>query len=349
MIRSLRGRGAAFGFAVVGLLLSASSAFAGAWPVTHKWSDKARPNDPTSGSFAYEYGRESIAAASSMTKAGVAYDCADFAITVLVEYAAKNGLEVVWTMPDPAKNGAVGQVSSTEARFHSPAQFANWSRGWINAKMVATMNTSPISYSDWRAGDVVMMRWNQLGDENPFPGRDVWHTYFTGDPEKLLLYGNIDGEEGPNPTPLAIVATADSYRLQEIHGPAVYGGSPRRWNVLKDSVIPPSKPLQDVPAVLAPKDAQVNASSLNVRDLPGVHSKIIGVLHKGDKVTFEGRTSDGWSRIRRADGSIAYVSSQYVTIVDGKLAFPVEGLETAFTPPSTTSGLNGALGINGNP
>ena len=55
-----------------------------------------------------------------------------------------------------------------------------------SASFFITLNTSPISYSQWKGGDVVMMRWNQLGDQNPFPGRDVWHTYWVGDPGKLI-------------------------------------------------------------------------------------------------------------------------------------------------------------------
>lgn len=276
-----------------------------------------------------------------MTKAGVAYDCADFAITVLCEYAAKNGLEVVWTMPDPAHGGAVGKVSSTEARFTSPRQFAKWSRDWINARMVATMNTAPITYDQWRGGDVVMMRWNQLGDANPFPGRDVWHTYFIADPDKLIFYGNIDGEEGPNPTPLTIVATVQP--LDEVHtSAAVYGASPRRWIMLKDAMIPPATPIQDVPDVKSPKDAVVTANALNLRDVPSTHSKVLTVLKKGDKLTYEGKTSDGWDRVRRADGSIGYVSGQYVSLQDGTLGFSIQGDNPA--PPSTTRGLDGALG-----
>src|SRR5581483_3855547 len=135
-----------------------------------------------------EYAAASAADAGNMTKAGTAYDCADFAITVLCDYAAKNGLEIVWTMPDPGNHGKVGPVSSTEKRFTSPAQFAKWSRDNINAMMVGEMNTVPVSYEYWRGGDVVIMRWTQLGTDNSFYPRDVWHTFFTGIPGKLLFY-----------------------------------------------------------------------------------------------------------------------------------------------------------------
>jgi hypothetical protein len=320
-----------------------SAAWAGGWPVTHRWNEIARPGDPTSGSYAYEYQREAVAMATSMTASGTALDCADMAITILAQYAAKNGLEVVWTMPDPAKNGKVGKVSSTEARFTGPAQFARWSRNWINAQMVATLNTSPVSQTDARGGDVVMMRWNQLGTSNPFPGRDVWHTYFLGDPGKLIFYGNIEGEDGPNPTPLAIVATSQRFRIEDtLTSPAIYGGTPRRWNLLKDAIVPPATPLAEVPTFLAPKDAKVTASALNVRSLPSTHSKVLAVVKKDEKLSFEGKTPDGqWLRVRRADGSIAYVSAQFAALEDGKRSFRVS--EDWVPPTATTNGFNGAF------
>ncbi|MEZ0227435.1 MAG: SH3 domain-containing protein [Planctomycetota bacterium] len=325
-----------------------AQAWAEGWPVTHRWNEKARPNDPSSGSFAYEYQREAVAMATSMTASGTALDCADMAITILAQFAAKNGLEVVWTMPDPARNGQVGKVSSTEARFTSPAQFARWSRNWINAQMVATLNTSPVSQAQARGGDVVMMRWNQLGVNNPFPGRDVWHTYFLGDPGKLIFYGNIEGEDGPNPTPLAIVATSQRFRIEDtLTSPAIYGTTPRRWNLIKDAIVPPAAPLVEVPTFLAPKDAKVTATALNVRSLPSTHSTVLALAKNGESLRVEGKTADGqWVRVRRADGSIAYVSAQFVTIGDGPRGFHVSEDWTPPSTPSTTTGINGVLGTN---
>lgn len=339
-------RGLAAGAALLAVLGAQSHAWAGAWPVTHQWSEKARPNDPSSGSYGYEYSREAIAMSTSMTASGTALDCADMAITILCQFAAKNGLEVVWTMPDPANNAKVGKVSSKEARFTSPAQFARWSRNWINAQMVATLNTNPIGYDKWAGGDVVMMRWNQLGNDNPFPGRDVWHTYFVGEPDKLIFYGNIEGEDGPNPTPLAIVATSERRRLEDVRSSAaIYGATPRRWKILDGAVIPPSAPLRDVPGPLAPKSVKVTATALNVRSLPSTHSTVLAVIKKDEKLELEGRTADGWMRVRRADGSLAYVSAQFVSVEDRERNFRVQA-DWVPPPVSTTTGFNGVLGTN---
>jgi hypothetical protein len=317
-----------------------SSAFAAAWPVTHKWSDTARPGDPTSGSFGWEYGREAVAIASSMTAAGERWDCSKFAMSVLVRYAQKHGLEVVFTCPDPNNHWAVSNVSSNDPRFNSFQDFVKFYSSWINAEMVATLNTYPITYDDWRSGDVVMMRWNQLGDANPFPGRDVWHTYFLGEPDKLIFYGNIDGEDGPNPTPLPITATAESSTLQEVRtSAAVYGASPRRWNILKDAVIPPATPIQNAPSVLAPKNATVTADKLNVRATPSTHGQVIGQLSSGDVVSFEGNTPDGqWDRVRLKSGDVAYVSASFVQLGDAKVGFSYE------SDPAPTPGFDGAMG-----
>src|SRR5580658_4150078 len=146
----------ASGLAVLVVLALESSAFAAAWPVTHKWSDTARPTDPTSGSFGYEYGREAVAIASSMTAAGERWDCSKFAMSVLVRYAQKHGLEVVFTLPDPQNGGKVGNVSSNDPRFNSFDDFVKFYSNWIDAQMVAQLNTYPITYDDWRSGDVVM-------------------------------------------------------------------------------------------------------------------------------------------------------------------------------------------------
>jgi hypothetical protein len=333
------------GATAAALLLCAlpAQAWAQAWPVTHRWHEKARPGDPTSGSYAYEYARESVAAAASMTAANTKLDCADMAITILCEYAAKNGLEVVWTMPDPANNGAVGRVSSSDGRFTSAPRFAKWSRDWINARMVATLNTSPVTHDEARSGDMYLMKWSQLGANDPFPGRDVWHTFLCGEPGALIFYGNIsDG------TPLPITATATRGRLDEVRtSAAVYGASPRRWKLFDGNVIPPSSPLLDAPSILARKEATVNADALNVRALPSTHSQVVGKLRRGERVAFEGRTADGWVRVRRADGSIAYVSSQFVSIVDAPRGFHVQ--EDWVPPPvtaTTTTGFMGALGTD---
>jgi hypothetical protein len=341
---------------LAGLAFLATPVFAqGAWPVTHKWSDQARPNDPTSGSYGYEYGAASIAITSSEMVAGSKYDCADFAVTELVEYASRNGLEVTWTVPVDDGWTTFKNVSSTDAQFHSEAQFASWSRGWTNAKMVAKLNTYPIAATDARSGDVVMMSWAQLGADDPFgmdaSGKpaDVWHTYVIGEPGKLLFYGNDDGPGQPLP----ITATMQTERLDEAagrgtYGPCVYQGSPRRWNILNGMVIPPATPLQNVPTVEAPETATVNVATLNVRGGPSTGDAVLSLAHKGDTLSVEGTSPDGqWVRVRKPDGTVAYVSSAYVSVASSDPPFQIitdNGLlANRFPHPPATPGITGGL------
>jgi hypothetical protein len=301
---------AALGLATLVLCVDARPAHAEAWAATHKWSDKARPDDPTSGSFAYEYAAESESIAESIVASGEAFDCSKFAMTVLVRYAQKHGLEVRFTLNDPANGDKVDTVSSSDARFKSPGDFRRLYMGWINAEMVAEYNTYSISYDEWRSGDLVLMRWNQLGKDNPFYPRDVWHTYFVGEPGKVLFYGN---ENGKDPTP--VTRTTEQGRLDEVQckgstGKAVYGQSPRRWKMLKNAIIPPQ------PANTGDLTGTVKTSDLNIRSGPSTSSPIVGGAHEGDELVVEGRERNGWLRIRRDDGSIAYVSGAFVKVTE---------------------------------
>jgi hypothetical protein len=332
-------------FPILLVLAAAQPALAqGAWPVTHKWSDAARPNDPTSGSYAYEYAASALATAEKAVATGEKNDCSKFALSVLARYAQANGLEVHFTHPDPKNPSTNINTSSTDAQFKTPADFQAFYQNWINAKMIATLNTFPITYDEWRAGDVVMMRWNQLGDANPFPGRDVWHTFFVGDPDKLLFYGNIDGEESAHPTLLPITATASSSDLSDIHGAAVYQGSPRRWNMLEGAIVAPATPLTGVPHPLAPETGSVTASRLNLRAAPSAQGGIVGVATKGQTLSVEGVAPGNWVRVRLADGSVAYAMGTYLSIKTGNPAFPVDGFDPTPPAPPATPGITGALG-----
>jgi len=338
---------------VAQLALTAPVLADGAWPVTHKWSDKARPDDPTSGSFAYEYEAASIAIAGSIMLAGERGDCSKFAMTVVVRYAQANGLEVVFTCPDPGNHWAVGNVSSSDPRFHSAADFDLFYKSWIDAKMLATLNTFAISYDDWRSGDLVLMSWIQLGDQDPFLDaqgnlEDIWHTYFTGVPGRLLFYGN---EVGPDDAPAPITATSESFRLDEAQGrgptgAAVYQGSPRRWNMFDGAVTPPDQPLSNVPSPLAPQEATVRAGTLNLRATPSSQGAVLSQVQAGDQLPVEGETPDGWWRVRLADGSVAYVSARYVGVAPVAPPFTIaggDGPDTRFDAPAATTGLTGAI------
>lgn len=343
---------------LLALFALATPAFAdgGAWPVTHKWRDQARPGDPTSGSYAYEYEAASLALAGQITAAGEKWDCSKFAMTVLVRYAQANGLEVVFTCPDPGNQWQVGPVSSTDPRFHSPDEFVTFYKSWVNAKMLATLNTYAITYDDWRSGDLVLMSWAQLGADDPFLDdqgnpRDVWHTYFVGVPGKLLFYGN---EVGPDDAPAAITASSESFRLDEAQGRgdtggAVYEGAPRRWNIFKDAVIAPEKPLTKVPSAFSPQQAVVRVATLNVRGMPSTSAPVLAQEKAGDSLPVEGETMDGWWRVRLADGTVGYVAARYVKIGAAKLAYTIEGGDGPDTRFGDTGGLTGALGTNDGP
>jgi hypothetical protein len=332
------------------LVASALPAFAGAWPVTHKWSDKARPGDPTSGSFAYEYESASIAIAGSILVAGERWDCSKFAMSVLARYAHENGLEVIFTCPDPENHWQMTPVSSTDARFHSFDDFVEFYKTRVNAKMLAELNTYPVSYDEWRSGDLVLMSWLQLGDQDPFTDddgnpQDIWHTYFTGVPGKLLFYGN---EIGADNAPAPITASSEQFRLDEAEGkgatgPAVYQGSPRRWNIFQDAVIPPDQALTKVPTPFKPAQATVRVANLNVRGLPTTQGTALSQVHAGDKLSVEGETQDGWWRVRLADESVAYVNGRYVTVASVAPAYSIVGGDGPDHRFDTTSGLTGAV------
>ena len=136
---------------------------------------------------------------------------------------------------------------------------------------------------------------------------------------------------------LPITATAQATTLDEVRtSAAVYGATPRRWNVLKDAVIPPATPIQNTPSVLAPKNATVTTDKLNIRATPSTHGTVLGQLSSGQIVSFEGNTPDGsWDRVRLANGDVAYVSASFVQLSDAKPGFSWE---------SDTPGIDGALG-----
>lgn len=304
----------------------ARPAHAQAWPVEHRWSDQARPDDSTSGSFAYEYAAESVAIEGSMTATGEAFDCSKAAMTVVVRYAAKHHLEIQFTLSDPANNWKVTTVSSSDPRFHSYEDFRKLYMGYINAKQVALYNTVAIAAADVRGGDLSLMRWNQLGDQNPFYPNDVWHTYSWGEGGRLLFYGN---EIGADNHPAPVLASSESDRIAEATGqgdmgPALYGHSPRRWKFLDGMIVPPRVALVSQDHADSPQQATVTASMLNFRSAPSAHGAIVGKFPKGTKLTVEGVAPYNWLRVRLPDGTVGYVSGDYATLAAGQTSFHVD-------------------------
>lgn len=59
--------------------------------------------------------------------------------------------------------------------------------------------------------------------------------------------------------------------------------------------------------------AVVTASlSLNVRQSPGEHERVIGALYNGDPVVMTGKCSDGWAQIEWQGGK-AWVNAGYLS------------------------------------
>lgn len=61
---------------------------------------------------------------------------------------------------------------------------------------------------------------------------------------------------------------------------------------------------------------KVNTGALNVRSGPGTNYRVIAVLEKGDIVTRIGQ-SGKWFKVSTSNGADAWVSSKYLTSVDG--------------------------------
>jgi hypothetical protein len=120
---------------------------------------------------------------------------------------------------------------------------------------------------------------------------------------------------------------------QVASGVEVYEQLPRRWNILKDAMIPPETAPAGVPSVLEPERATVKASALNVRATPSATGKVLRTVARNTILAVEGRAPGNWVRVRLADGTVAYVSGDYVTTARVETDFPVS---KDWVPPVTT-------------
>jgi uncharacterized protein YraI len=72
--------------------------------------------------------------------------------------------------------------------------------------------------------------------------------------------------------------------------------------------------------------AVVTANRLNFRTGPGTNFDILGVVLEGDVLTLLGRNADGsWLQVRRADGSVGWVSRSWVQTNANIFALPITG------------------------
>lgn len=274
------------------LAVAAPAARAAAWPHVRQWADLVDPTDPDSPTYAEAYPAFVRATAPLWIADGTRLDCADFSITLICEYAARHGLPL--SLRYWGANGTVLEARSTSPAFASKEQYARFARTWINAMMLAKLNTTAIAYDEWTSGDHVFMDWNQSEVEPNYPGRTVWHTYVVGVPDEVVYYGSMnDGEpttiyEGRAPETLA--------RLRE--HPDRYLAGPRRWNVLK------FRPGREVPAAaIAPLDARRFAAvnDTPVRLGPGTSRAVEARIARGTEMHVTGRWR-AWLRVDGADG-----------------------------------------------
>jgi uncharacterized protein YgiM (DUF1202 family) len=94
---------------------------------------------------------------------------------------------------------------------------------------------------------------------------------------------------------------------------------------------------------------KVNTGALNVRSGPGTNYRVIAVLEKGDIVTRIGQ-SGKWFKVSTSNGADAWVSSKYLTSVDGTVVIPGDSVTMYATTgvnvrsgPSTSYSIVGGL------
>ncbi len=95
---------------------------------------------------------------------------------------------------------------------------------------------------------------------------------------------------------------------------------------------------------------KVNTGALNVRSGPGTNYRVIAVLEKGDIVTRIGQ-SGKWFKVSTSNGADAWVSSKYLTSVDGTVVIPGDSVTMYATTgvnvrsgPSTSYSVLGTVG-----
>ncbi len=206
--------------------LVAAEARADAWPARRAWTDRIAPADADSPTYAEAYPGFVREAAPAWVAEGIRLDCADFSITLLVEYAARHELPL--SFRHFSATGGVDEARAQSATFTSKEQYAKFVRSRVNAMMLATFATRAIGYDEWTSGDHIFMDWNQSDVEPNFPGRSVWHTYVVGTPDESVFYGNLDQGE-----PLPIVESRSPVHLERVRAhPDRYSAGPRRFDVL---------------------------------------------------------------------------------------------------------------------
>jgi len=269
----------------------------GAWVNTHDWSELV-DGDPSKGSYAWAYRSWALERADRHADDRTRLDCADLSIHMICEYAASNGLPLVWRVYYPAERRFV-TFRNTDRQFASADAFQEWSMWYLGAMNLAD-NTDAITYDEWAGGDMLLMDWNQTDEEPNFGDREVWHTYLIGKPDEVIYYGNITGSD---PLPVTRVTGGSRMDMVRTH-PDRYRGAPSRFRLFRGAVTPP---------VEAQEAEVVRATRLNLRAGPGTDQPIVTRADRGSRFRVLGQ--DGrWVKLLLPDGREAWGHGYYLSL-----------------------------------
>ncbi len=164
---------------------------------------------------------------------GLVRDCADTAISLLIDFAAAEGLPVAFRKPAFSPSLVTNETSSVRYpvsgdlfKLHNKERFDRFIRDYWGAQMLATEGlTLPITREQARAGDLCLFDWSDSTH---------WHTVIVGprDDDELPLWMVMGNLSGGTPTPLELVdrETQRARVKRYFTHPDLYEGGPRRWD-----------------------------------------------------------------------------------------------------------------------
>lgn len=164
---------------------------------------------------------------------GLVRDCADTAISLLIDFAAVEGLPVAFRKAAfrPAlitNETASVRYPAANERFKTDTKerFDTFIRAYWSAQMLATEGlTKKIAPAQARAGDVCLIDWSDSTH---------WHTLLVGarDDDPLPVWMVMGNMAGGQATPLELVDRETQRARVERYfaNPDLYEGAPRRWN-----------------------------------------------------------------------------------------------------------------------
>lgn len=145
--------------------------------------------------------------------------CNWFPLRLLVEFAAAHGLRLqldYWPGAASTSGGErhwntnmILEHDSNHARFTSKSEFYRRVKSTVTARMIATLNTGPISRADAREGDLFLKKTSST----------YWHAgvIVKATPQVLVVQSGDTPPEPPKDRQVTITR-------------GTYGNSPSRWN-----------------------------------------------------------------------------------------------------------------------